>query len=104
MNDSRNQRRKQEADDWLRKFDEDLLRERESHKHRPADLSSGFNREALKQAIEDAKQVRLTALRNARQALEDAFSKRFEEVFKDKLSEEGLIYDENKNFRSEEDS
>jgi len=72
MNNYRKQRRNQEADEWLRPLDEAILREREFHKSSVS--SCGFNVEALKRAIEDSKEVRAQALRNARQALEEAFS------------------------------
>lgn len=101
MIDYRQQRRKQDADEWLRRFDEEVLRERESHKP-PIPQSSGFTPESLKQAIDDAKEVRAQAFRNARKALEEAFSTRFKEVLEDKLKEEGLIYDEHASLRFEE--
>jgi hypothetical protein len=87
MNNYRKQRRNQDADEWLRRFDEEVLREREFHKS-SIPQSSGFTPESLKQAIDDAKEVRAQALRNAKKALEEAFSNRFNEVFENKLREE----------------
>lgn len=49
--------------------DEELQRRKQSN----ALPVSGMNAELLKQAIEDAKSVRQTALDNARQAMEEAF-------------------------------
>lgn len=43
----------------------------------PCPVSSGFTEESLRQAIEDAKEVRAQALRNARKALEEAFRKEY---------------------------
>lgn len=69
----------------LRARDEELLRART-----PAPpISSGFTPETLAQAIADAKEVRAQALRNAKQALEEAFSKRLEDMFAEKLYREG---------------
>ena len=46
------------------------------------------NSNLLKEAIADAKAVRATALANAKASLSEAFSKRFEAVFADKLRED----------------
>jgi len=70
----------------MRARDERILRERQNP---PPPISSGFTSETLKQAIADAKEVRAQALRNAKQALEEAFGKRFEQVFSEKLYREG---------------
>lgn len=50
-----------------------------------------MNSNLLKEAIADAKAVRATSLANAKAALEEAFSKRFESVFADKLREDSTI-------------
>ena len=68
----------------MRARDERILRERQNQ----PPVSSGFTSETLKQAIADAKEVRAQALRNAKIALEEAFGKRFEDVFAEKLSQE----------------
>ena len=47
-----------------------------------------INSELLKEAIADAKAVRVTSLANAKAALEEAFAPRFEAMFADKLKEE----------------
>lgn len=73
----------------LRARDEEILRARTQ----TPPISSGFTAELLKQAIDDAKAVRQTALRNAKIALEEAFSKRFEDVFAEKLAQEGYERD-----------
>ena len=70
----------------MRARDERILRERQN----PPPVSSGFTSETLKQAMDDAKEVRAQALRNAKQALEEAFDKRFEDMFAEKLKQEGL--------------
>ena len=69
----------------LQAQDEEALRARTP----VSPVSSGFTSETLKQAIADAKEVRAQALRNAKQALEEAFGKRFEQVFSEKLYREG---------------
>lgn len=46
----------------------------------PVVVSSGFNEETLRQAIEDAKAVRATALANAKLALEEAFAEKSAEM------------------------
>lgn len=56
----------------LRAQDEEVLRARAS----APPISSGFTSETLAQAIEDAKEVRRTAYRNAMIALEEAFGKK----------------------------
>lgn len=71
--------------DQLRARDEEILRARAS----APPISSGFTAETLKQAMDDAKEVRRQALRNAKIALEEAFSKRFEDMFAKKLYREG---------------
>lgn len=73
----------------LRERDDRILRERQN----PHPVSSGFTPELLKQAIDDAKEVRAQALRNAKAALEEAFGKRFEDVFAEKLSQESYERD-----------
>lgn len=69
------------------RWDEEWLRMRQAREV-AVPPSSGFSEETLREAIADAKAVRAQALANARQALEEAFSKRFEEVFVEKLSQE----------------
>jgi tRNA A37 N6-isopentenylltransferase MiaA len=71
--------------DVMRARDERILRERQNQ----PPVSSGFTSETLKQAIADAKEVRKQALRNAKIALEEAFGKRFEDMFAEKLYREG---------------
>jgi hypothetical protein len=44
----------------------------------------------LAEAIADAKAVRQQALANAKIALEEAFGKRYEDMFAEKLKQEGL--------------
>ena len=56
----------------------------------PALFSSGFTPETLKQALDDAKAVRAQAFRNAKIALEEAFSDRFEELFAERLNMERI--------------
>lgn len=70
----------------MRARDERILRERQTP---PPPVSSGFTSETLKQAIDDAKAVRKQALANAKIALEEAFGKRFEQMFNEKLYREG---------------
>ena len=65
--------------------DEEILRQRRENAIAP--VSSGMSAALLKEAIEDAKAVKATALANARQALEEAFSKRFEDMFMEKLKQ-----------------
>ncbi len=77
----------------LRARDEELLRARAA----VPPVSSGFTPETLAQAIADAKAVRQTALRNAKIALEEAFGKRFEDVFAEKLAQEGYERDTERN-------
>jgi len=71
--------------DVMRARDERILRERQN----PPPVSSGLNPELLKQAMDDAKAVRTQALKNAKIALEEAFGKRFEDMFAEKLYREG---------------
>lgn len=71
--------------DRLRAQDEEALRARAS----APPISSGFTSETLAQAIADAKAVRQTALLNAKIALEEAFGKRFEDMFADRLYRDG---------------
>ncbi len=66
------------------RWDEEWLRMRRAREV-ATPPSSGFNEETLREAIADAKAVRAQALANARAALEEAFSKRFEEVFAERL-------------------
>ena len=47
-----------------------------------------INSELLKEAIADAKAVRVTAYANAKASLQERFDKRFEAVFADKLRED----------------
>ena len=47
-----------------------------------------INSELLKEAIADAKAVRVTAYANARASLQERFDKRFEAVFAEKLKNE----------------
>lgn len=68
------------------RWDEEWLRMRQSREVQQ--VSSGFTEETLREAIADAKAVRAQALANARAALEEAFSKRFEEVFAEKFKQE----------------
>lgn len=70
----------------LRAQDEETLRARIAAPAPSPPFSSGFTPETLAQAIADAKEVRAQALRNAKQALEEAFGKRFEDVFAEKLA------------------
>jgi uncharacterized protein with von Willebrand factor type A (vWA) domain len=69
----------------MRARDELILRERQN----PPKVSSGVSAELLAEAIADAKAVRQQALANARQSLEKAFGKRFEDMFAEKLKQEG---------------
>jgi hypothetical protein len=46
-----------------------------------------LNNDLLAEAIADAKAVRATALANAKQTLEEAFSGRFDEMLGEKLDE-----------------
>ena len=71
--------------DAMRARDERILRERQNI----PPVSSGFTSETLKEAIADAKAVRQTALLNAKIALEEAFGKRFEDMFADRLYRDG---------------
>lgn len=58
----------------LEELDERILQARKAMEKTPAyPPSSGFDESLLAQAIADAKAVRMTALLNARQALQDAF-------------------------------
>ena len=75
--------------DAMRARDERILRERQNI----APISLGFTPETLKQAMADAKAVRRQALRNAKKALEEAFGKRYEEMFAEKLKQEGYERD-----------
>jgi len=50
----------------------------DEHGHWVTSPSSGMNAELLKEAIADAKAVRETALKNAKQALDDAFVNKLE--------------------------
>jgi len=74
----------------MRARDERILRERQNPQPQ---VSSGFTPETLKQAMDDAKEVRAQALRNAKAALEEAFGKRFEDVFAQKLQDYGNTRD-----------
>ena len=69
----------------MRARDERILRERQN----PPPVSSGMDPKLLAEAIADAKAVRQQALRNAKIALEEAFGKRFEDMFAEKLYREG---------------
>ncbi len=59
-------------------------------KEKRPQISSGFTEETLKQAINDAKAVRQEALNNAKQALEEAFAPRFNQMISEKLKEEEM--------------
>ena len=74
--------------DAMRARDERILRERQIPTSTPL-VSSGLNAKLLAEAIADAKAVRQQALMNAKIALEEAFGKRFEDVFAEKLYREG---------------
>jgi len=78
----------------MRARDERILRERQNPQPQ---VSSGFTPETLKQAMDDAKEVRAQALRNAKQALEEAFGKKFEDTFAEKLAQEGYERDTERN-------
>lgn len=54
-----------------------------------------LNNDLLAEAIADAKAVRATALANARVALEDAFSKKFETMFGENPCKEHKLPDRN---------
>jgi hypothetical protein len=71
----------------MRARDERILRERQNPPPQ-THVSSGISAELLAEAIADAKAVRATALANAKQALEEAFGKRFEDVFAEKLKQD----------------
>jgi hypothetical protein len=70
-------------------IEELIEKDNEILRHRPTQItpvvSSGFTSETFQQAIDDAREVRQQALRNARKALEEAFGKRYEELFAEKL-------------------
>ncbi len=68
--------------------DNQVLRSRQA-----VPVSSGFTPETLKQAMDDAKEVRAQALRNAKQALEEAFSRKFADMFAQKLNDYGSTND-----------
>jgi hypothetical protein len=72
----------------MRARDERILRERQNPP--PASYSSGISPKLLAEAIADAKAVRQQALANAKIALEEAFGKRYEDMFAEKLKQEGL--------------
>lgn len=71
----------------MRARDERILRERQNPQ--PVPYSSGISPALLAEAIADAKAVRQQALANAKIALEEAFGKRFEDMFAEKLYREG---------------
>ena len=72
----------------MRARDERILRERQNLPSTPP-VSSGLDPKLLAEAIADAKAVRAQALKNAKIALEEAFGKRFETMFAEKLYREG---------------
>jgi len=74
--------------DAMRARDERILRERQNPPPQ-THVSSGISPERLAEAIADAKAVRQQALLNAKIALEEAFGKRFDDMFAEKLYREG---------------
>ena len=72
----------------MRARDERILRERQNPPPQ-THVSSGISAELLAEAIADAKAVRQQALLNAKIALEEAFGKRFDDMFAEKLYREG---------------